>query len=432
MSSVPSNPSVTLFQTPYWEFNADSNLIPVIPAKAPSPSVLTSSDQKLLLDSLPGLAPGMDATPFFEISIKNSPMGGSLISWGLKRSFNDPLSYRFDIYWGETATGTLTRVDTPVLINTYFAVDPTRRLFALDIESFYAIKLTTPNGEYWSYVTNANSFWNKRDWLIARDICRKEFLICRKFTGWYGFLLKRKIWGANCPRCSDFDTKEAADGHCEICYGTAKDGGYWSPFPTFVYNMEAGPTQFKQIDDKAGLNENIVLPKMRMLASVLPATNDVFIQYGSGKRFFLRPINVAAEIKGMPIVYVCELRLAPYTDIIYLYPIITPPPTPPPVPPEPESEPYVPPESTTLVIQWFDGEWRLGPDTDTTLYRTNAGYPVTGFDSFTWVHEDGTPADLTFSEIPDGWTIEGDPVVDGSYITAGATAGLPVFLRAEE
>jgi len=130
---VPSNPNINLFNHPYWEFNADRNLIPVVPAGSPAPSTLTESDQKLLLEAIPGIAPGMAETPFFEIIVKNSPMGGSLITWGLKRGFDDPLSYRFDLYWAETSTGTLTRVDTPVLINTYWAVDPDRRVFALDI-----------------------------------------------------------------------------------------------------------------------------------------------------------------------------------------------------------------------------------------------------------------------------------------------------------
>jgi len=433
--SVPSNPNINIFSHPYWQFNADGNIIPTVPSGSPAPVEMSESDRTILLESIPGIAPGMEATPFFEIVVRNSPLGGSLITWGLKRTFNDPLPYRFDLYWSETPTGPYTLVDTPVLINTYWAADPEQRLFALDVESYYAIKLTTPSGVHWSYASNANSFWNKRDWLIGREICRKEFLLCRKFTGWYGFLLKRRVWGPQCPRCSDFDTAEPSDGHCEVCYGVGKDGGYWTPFPTFAYNMEGSPTQFKQVDDKIGLAENVVLPKMRMLGYPHLATNDVFVHYGSGRRFFVRPVQIVAEIKGMPIVYVCELRLAPYTDIIYVYPkIVTPTPPEPPEPP-PGSEPTyeMPPTPDPLKIQWSGGEWNLGLDVDDPLYHTTAGYPLpTGLDSFTWVHGDGSAAELTFTEIADGWTVSGDPAVDGTYMPSGTVAGLTVFSLVQE
>ena len=432
---VPSNPNINVFSHPYWQFNEDRNIIPVVPTGTSAPQELTPSDQAILIESIPGIAPGMDATPFFEIVVKNSPLGGTMITWGMKRTFADPLPYTFEVYWAETSTGPYIKVDAPTLINTYWAVDPEHRTFALDVESYYAIKLTTPNGEYWSYASSANSLWNKKDWLIGREICRKEFLMCRKFVGWYGFLLKRIVWGPTCTRCSDFDTNEPSDGHCDVCYGTGKDGGYWNPFPTFVYNLEGSPTQFKQVDDKVGLAENIVLPKMRMLGYPHLATNDVFVHYGSGRRFFIRPVHVVAEIKGMPIIYVCELRLAPYTDIIYEFPKIVAPPTPPPGPEPPESEPTYeqPPMAPTVKIQWAEGEWQLGEDLENVLYHTTAGYPLpNGLDSFTWVKEDGSASVLTFEEAADGWEIAGDPDVAGLYMPSGSVSGLPVYSRVDE
>lgn len=425
---------MNIFGYPYWQFNADGNIVQVAPSGIPGLDELEPSEQELLTSSIPSIAPGMAGTPFFEIVVKNSPLGGSLITWGMKRGFADPLPYRFDVYWSETPTGPFEHVDTPVLINTYWASDPSQRLFALDVESYYAIRLRTPNGEYWSYASNANATWNKKTWLTAREICRKEFLMCRKFTGWAGLLLKRKIWGAPCPRCKDFDTQEPSDGHCPVCYGTGKEGGYWAPFPTFTYNMGAGPTQFKQVDDNASLSENTVLPTMRMLGYPHLATNDVFVHFGAGRRFFVRPVKIASELKSIPIVYTCELRLAPYTDIIYEFPKIIAPPIPPEPPEPPSSEPtYVqPPAIPVYKIQWVNGEWALGLTPETSLYRTAGGYPLpNALDSFTWVKADGSAAAISVAESLDGYMITGDPEILGFYQPIGNFSGLAVFERTE-
>jgi len=419
---------VDVFGYPYWQIQVDGKLEPRIPSSIPqNDGLLPPIDPELIPTLIPTSAPGMQGTPFFEIIVKNSPLGGSMIVWGLKRDFADPPPYKFEVYWAETPTGKFEKIDSPVLINTYWAVDPERRLFALDIESCYAIRMVTSVGEYWSYASNANANWNKKDWLIAREICRKEFLMNRKYVGWDGFLLKRMIWGAPCPRCADFDTKEAKDGSCLACFGTGKDGGYWAPFPTFAYQMEPGPVQFKQVDDNSALTENTIHQNMRVLAYPNLATNDVFIHYGSGRRFFIRPVNVAASIKGIPIIYTCEMRLAPYTDVIYQFPPAPPvPPKPPEPPAPPESEPYIaPPVEPKFKIQWANGEWQLGLDLEHVLYHTTGGYPMpNGLDSFTW-----EPSGLTFTETGDGYQIDGGDVA-GLYYPAGDTAsGLPVFER---
>lgn len=422
---------MNIFGYPYWTIDSAGNLTPVVPSGVPETGSTPAVDPGLIPDLIAGAAPGMDGTPFFEIVVKNSPLGGSMITWGLKRGFNDPLPYQFQVYWAETPMGPFTAVDHPALINTYWAVDPTQRLFAMDIESYYAIRLTTPNGEYWSFASSANANWSKKDWLIGREICRKEFLLFRKYTGWQGFLLKRKIWGATCPRCGDFDTQEPSDGHCLVCYGTGKDGGYWSPFPTFTYSIGGGPTHFKQADDNTSLSENIVMQNMRMLGYPHLATNDVFIHYGSGRRYFVRPVKMECEIKGIPIVYMCELRQAPFTDVIYKYPYQpVPEPVPePPAPPESESEPIVP-AGELFKIQWSLGEWRLGLDLDHVLYRTTGGYPLAnGLDSFTWVAADGTASSLVVTEQDTGYTVSGDVLVAGTYVPNGESEGLTLFER---
>jgi hypothetical protein len=282
------------------------------------------------------------------------------------------------------------------------------------------VKVTTPAGEHWSYPTNAYSLWNKKDWLIGREICRKEYLMHRKFVGWQGWLLKRKIWGAKCPRCADFDTETPANGHCPICYGTGKDGGYWSPFPTFAYNMSGGRQVFKQINEDVGMSDVRVFKDMRILGYPLLSTNDVFVHEGSGRRFYVRPTVVAAEIKGMPVVYVAELRQAPFTDEIYMYgrPPAEPEPT-----PEPENPTYVAPVVVQPLIFWLHGEWRIG-QIEQFKASTTGATPQANLQSYVW-----TGATVTKSG--DQFVVAGNPEIDGVYTKAGMITGAQAYKRTE-
>jgi hypothetical protein len=298
--------------------------------------------------------------------------------------------------------------------------------------------MTTGKATYVSYAKGANSYWSKRDWLLGREICRKERMLMRKFTGWEGYVLKRKIWGERCPRCADFDSDEVAEGKCPVCYGTGKLGGYWEGYPTFAYNMQGGPTQFKEMDDKVGLKENIEIPQMRMLAYPHLSTNDIFVHEESGRRYYIRPVNIAAEIKGVPIIYVVTLKLAPFSDVAYDVPKIPVPY----IPPEEESQQQeIPapeqPAAASYYIFWHMGEWYLGPvlgETTSSLYRTNSGYPLAdGLDSYTWeaINEEGGDMSVTFlDDSTFSVAIEGDLGLSGNYEDVGEYEGLVSFGKA--
>lgn len=382
-------------------------------------------------------------TPFFEIVVRNDPNplsnNGTLISWGLRRTFCDPGPYAFEVQWAETPRGQWHTVETGPLTDTYFAIDGHKRMCSKEMESYYRIMLTTPTASYLSFAKGSNSYWKKRDWLLGREICRKERLLMRKFTGWEGYVLKRKIWGEKCPRCADFDSDEVGEGKCPVCFGTGKIGGYWEGYPTYAYNMEGGPTQFKELDDTVGMKEDIGIKSMRMLAYPHLSTNDIFVHEESGRRYYIRPVNIAAEIKGVPIVYVVTLKLAPFTDVAYEVPKV-------PIPyvdpgslvtPEVIPELETPPETASYYIFWSMGEWYLGPvlgETTSSLYRTNAAYPLAdGLDSYSWnaINEDGGELSITFiDQSTFNVSIEGNAGLTGSYEGIGDYEGLASFGKA--
>jgi hypothetical protein len=277
------------------------------------------------------LATVVDLNPFFEMYVKNDPRNGAMVIWGLRREFDDPGPYTYKMQWAETADAdNWLDLDVGPLVDTYFAIDPHERAFSFDHESYYRLILTTGSNPYEGYVSPAvaaDGTWAKRDWLKARDICRKERLLISKYTGISGQLLKRRIWGPKCPRCADFDTDEPSQVKCLICYGTGIQGGYW-PSDSFIMDMTGKLPRFKTLDDNKGLDEQPVM-SVRLFGYPDVGTNDLFKEDGSGKIWSFGTLENIANVKGIVIVQQGEARELPFTDVAYDWPNTEPVPVPP-------------------------------------------------------------------------------------------------------
>ena len=282
-----------------------------------------------------------DDTPFHEIAIKNNPLGGSLITWGLQRTFCEKTPYEFKLQWAETVNGEWLDVETDEpLVDTYFAIDKDQRCWSLETESFYRVVLTTAMGNtYVSMAQQSNGVWSKRDWLIARDICRKEFLMFRKFSGMNVELLKRRIWGPRCPVCSDYDTREVGTSLCSYCWGTGILGGYWPGYNTWILDPTGGFVRNKEFNDAdgKGIDENIGF-EVRVLGYPHISSYDLVKDSSStGRMFVLREVKELVNVRGVPIVYTAKIKQLPFNHFLYERPNV-------PAPePEPEYKPRVEP-----------------------------------------------------------------------------------------
>jgi hypothetical protein len=257
--------------------------------------------------------------PFFEIYVKNVVRGGTTVYWGLQRWFNDVGPYRFRLQWAETKHGQWEDVPTAPLIDVYWAEDPNQRMWAKELESYYRVILTTADGEYVSFPQQASGTWNKREWLIARDICRKEWLRLEKQVGVRGYLLKRKIWGERCTACTDWDNPtDPSDSSCTVCWGTGIVGGYFPAIATYI-DSNLIPRE-KEIADNAGMRENLTT-QARMFGYPHVATYDIFIDAKTDRRWIVRKVDNVAELRGQPLIYNAEIRLAPFTDPVYDIPL---------------------------------------------------------------------------------------------------------------
>lgn len=266
---------------------------------------------------------------FKRIQVVTQPLGGSLIAWELKPGFCVAGPYNFFVDFGYSGTDKWEPLNTIPLVNVCTYFDINQRYWDHLAPFYYRIRLITPNvidpntGQPQIHISQpqqANGLWSKRDWLLAREISRKEYLVQRKATNKtaVGYLLKRRRFGPRCTTCLEWDTQSVQKGQCPECYGTGFIGGYF-PGIDYTITMDVSAREFK-LDPQIG-NRNDIIKLGRAVAYPFTDTNDVFLRRDNGERYFVNQIKNGAEVGGIPIIVFLELRLAPVTDIIYTIPV---------------------------------------------------------------------------------------------------------------
>lgn len=138
--------------------------------------------------------------PFRRVSVDHMVRGVSRVWWQLEKLFKEPGPYVFQLQFGRTGLRNASDwvdVGTPVT-NGYFAFDPAWREAGYTLTTHYRVKLTTPQNVYVSQATSAFGELTERDWLLAREIVRKEQLRHR-LVSIPGFLIKPMRYGVACP-----------------------------------------------------------------------------------------------------------------------------------------------------------------------------------------------------------------------------------------
>lgn len=266
-------------------------------------------------------------TPFTRVSVDFVTTGGSRILWEFDPVFQDAGPYVFQLQMSQSgvpAAADWTDVGPPVREPAYL-LDPTARLWGMSTTTHYRLVLTTAAGTYTSKPASAfNGVLHKRDWLNVQEIVRKERLNQEEFVGVYGFLLKAKRYGTRCS-CKNPTTGERGNSACPTCYGVGIVGGYHPPIPmTFATLDGEGAVEHVQYNENLGTTRPVTLTG-RVLADIPIVHQDAWVS-GSGDdlRYYAWTVTEAASVQGMPLVYSCELRQAPRSDVLFRVPIVRP------------------------------------------------------------------------------------------------------------
>lgn len=256
--------------------------------------------------------------PFRRVSVDHMVRGTSRVWWQLDPLFQEPGRRTFQLQVGKTGINEATdwkNVGDPV-VDSYVAVDPAWRLSGYDLLTHYRVVLTTPTATYTSQPANCWGELNERDWVLAREIIRKEQLR-HKFVSVPGYLIKIMRSGKACPRCRDSLTKEVTDSYCPICGGTGFEVGYHPPLPMQCWDLSPQIIQEHTDSEMRGTTRQNAVVTARVIG--FPALNryDVWVNSASDERWVVDTIQVVAAMRGVPLVYQVQLHLLPFSDNTY-------------------------------------------------------------------------------------------------------------------
>lgn len=258
--------------------------------------------------------------PIIQTKVTIDPDNNKVIQWYLRDGYNFTSPINFYVDWARSG-GDWINIAGP-LSNVCTYTDAERYNWNKDRDLYYRVRFTDSAAvEHVGEPARAgDGFMVKHDYLIFRDILRKECLVLHKGNSMKGEYLRRKHWGTKCPVCLDFDTDEVTTSKCAVCFGTGFVGGYYESVKLPV-SMVANPKTDKK-NDLGGLgttdDQSITV---RTLAFPYQDSFDLWTHYGNNDRYVIRQINPVSSYNGIIIAVHMKLQKLPYTDIVYQTPV---------------------------------------------------------------------------------------------------------------
>lgn len=278
----------------------------------------------------------VDCAVFKRMQIVTNPLGGNFIAWGLSDSFQAPGPYHFYVDFGRSASNEWKVLNEVPLVDECFFIDPCQRHYDQMVDYYYRVRLVTPNdldaeGNPKAYVSmpqQANGLWSKTDWLVARDVVRRELLYQNKKTNLTnkGVLLKRRRWGQLSPTTTEWDTQEILNTTSLVDHGTGIIGGYFRGV-NYIITLDAPWSRKIKQDGEVGTvqagesNPRAISRKGRAVSYPFVERSDVYVRLDSGERYIIDRVASISEVGGIPIVVQLDLHLAPVTDPVYKIPL---------------------------------------------------------------------------------------------------------------
>jgi hypothetical protein len=259
---------------------------------------------------------------FDRVVVSHLIRGPTRVLWELLPTFIDPNPLVFRLQVGQTANPLADDwqdVGLPVE-NQYFALDAEQRVWGKTNWTHYRVVVTSPLGTYYSLPASGMGTLDRRGWRIARELTRQRLLKYRVGpAGQMGYLLKRRWTGKPCAGCLDWQTKESRNPNCPRCFGTGFECGYYYPMAC-VWAELLPKSRHLTIDGQRGVTDDQVVQADMLMADML-SEEDIWVADKTDDRYYIHKIDHNAEVRGIPISATVELRLVPYSSVVYSIPI---------------------------------------------------------------------------------------------------------------
>jgi len=250
---------------------------------------------------------------FDRVDIAPSYDMGFVFSWRMNDDFVDSDPWTFVVQESETPKGPWKDISGK-LVNTFFFSEKEPRVAPKDQTLYFRILLKTPAGKYESHVESPYCSLSRREFLLAREIMRKEILMQEKMAGVLSLVWYKSIFGPPCTKCGDFVLGDTVDSCCPHCFGTGKIPGYYGPFPAYV--SYSPMDRRKGMQRPSGVDELYATPG-RVIGSLRLKKDDVVVDPVSNTRFFVDAVQNLVEFRRYPVIQSVTLNEIAKTHIVY-------------------------------------------------------------------------------------------------------------------
>lgn len=239
---------------------------------------------------------------------------GFIFRWALNDSFSAKTPYEFRVQMAPTPSGPWANISGPIIDCTYWA--DVRKPVGKTTSRNYRVTLKDGNGRlYASEPKLPCTDLDLREFLIAREILRKEELNARRFAGILGQVWLEGEYGPLCTECLDPITHQVRNSHCPVCHGTGRLKSHYGPFELWLqFSTKQG--HGAQHDDAGGTKDDKPF-SVRAVGTPRLKKNDVLRDPGDGKMYYVSSVTNVAEIRRIPIVQQLLVSEAATTDQCY-------------------------------------------------------------------------------------------------------------------
>ena len=222
---------------------------------------------------------------------------GARFVWEVSGGLADPAPWFFQVELAEGPAGPWQPI-SPVLSCRSTWKDTIVRRAGKDNVFFYRLTLTTPVSRYCSEVSTPYGDLGRREYLLARDIMRREVLHGRTLAGIQADLWSVSTWGPKCTVCLDPITKMITNTDCPVCLGTGHAVPYNGPYTFWI---TTSPTQHvtQMSGDGTGLRQP-VNKEIRAIGALMMNKNDVLATRDDDKRYYIDETESIVELRTVP------------------------------------------------------------------------------------------------------------------------------------
>lgn len=252
---------------------------------------------------------------FTRFDIYPSYAAGFRFTWAITGALADPLPWKYVVQEGPSNEGPWTAI-SPVLSNTLTWSDNIKRVVSKDLLLFFRVQLTTGTHTYFSFVKTPYADVNRREYLIVKDIMRREVLQQDDMAGVQAKLWIRATFGPKCTNCRDPVTGEVSTTTCRYCLGVGRLPPYYGPYSVWATFSPSG-RNLELKPDGTGLQQAYTWT-VRMIGFPYVKDKDIVLDIKSDKRYIVDGVNNELEIRRVPVIQLLHSMELPVTDPAYL------------------------------------------------------------------------------------------------------------------